>query len=177
MYTIHARLHPELGHGVFTAIDTETSKLVVAGNDRSVDRAAVAAEALANLVTGGHQAIRPREAEIRLHVDEQALTDGPHDRTVCEYDDGTPIPLPSARRLLCNGYIVPIMIDTDGVTLNGGRTQRLTNRAQRRARRAMYRTCAFHGCDIDFNRCEIHHLHPFELGGLTNLDNQLTLIA
>ena len=177
MYTINARLHPELGHTIFNALDTETAKLITAGSDRTIDRAAVAAEALGNLVIGGHQAIRPTEAEIRLHIDEHTLTNGVHDHTICEYDDGTPIPLPSAQRLICNGHIVPIIIATDGTVLNVGRTQRIANRAQRRALRAMYTTCAFHGCDITFNRCEIHHLHYYEHGGTTDLDNLIPLCS
>jgi hypothetical protein len=175
MYTINARLHPELGTAVFNALDAETSKLVKAGGDRDVDRQHVAAEALGNLVTGGHQAIRPREAEIRLHIDAATVVDGPHCDGICEYDDGTPVPPPTARRLLCNGRILPIIIDTNGVVLNAGREIRLANRAQRRALRAMYRTCAFPGCDVDFNNCEIHHINPFELGGLTNIDELLPL--
>jgi hypothetical protein len=175
MYVVNARLHPELGHAVFNMIDAETAKLVKAGGDRSVDRAAVAAEALGNLVTGGHQAVRPHEAELRVHIDSTSLVDGPHADSVCEFDDGTPVPLPSVRRMVCNGTIVPIIIDTNGVVLNAGREQRLANRHQRRALRAMYPTCAFHGCDAAFNRCEIHHLHPWELGGLTDLIHLLPL--
>src|SRR5690606_1742135 len=128
MYVLNARLHPELGHAVFTALDLETAKLVTDGGDRTVDRAGVAAEALGNLVTSGHQAARPREAEIRLHVDETTLTTGGvHEATVCEYDDGTPIPVPSAQRLVCNGHIVPIITDPDGNVLNVARTQRIAN--------------------------------------------------
>ena len=41
----------------------------------------------------------------------------------------------------------------------------------------MYTTCAFHGCDITFNRCEIHHLHYYELGGTTDLDNLIPLCS
>ncbi|MDW3213241.1 MAG: DUF222 domain-containing protein [Ilumatobacteraceae bacterium] len=175
MYVLNARLHPELGHAVFNMLDAETAKLVKAGGDRSVDRAAIAAEALGNLVTGGHQAVRPHRSEVRVHVDATSLIDGPHADTVCEFDDGTPVPLPSVRRMLCNGVVVPIVIDTNGVVLDVGRDQRLANRDQRRALRAMYATCAFHGCDVAFNRCEIHHLHPWELGGSTDLDQLLPL--
>lgn len=175
MYVINARLHPELGTAVFNALDAETAKLVKAGGDRNVDRQHHAADALGNLVTGGHQAIRPNEAEVRLHVDVTRFVDGPHEHGVCEYDDGTPVPAPTARRLICNGRIIPIIIDTNGVALNAGREIRLANRQQRRALRAMYRTCAFPGCDVDFNGCEIHHLLPFEFGGLTDLINLLPL--
>lgn len=177
MYVVNARLHPELGHAVFNMLDAETTKLVKAGGDRSVDRAAVAAEALGNLVTGGHQAVRPHEAEIRIHIDSTTLVDGPHTDSVCEFDDGSPVPPPSVRRMVCNGTIVPIVIDTNGVVLDAGRDKRLANRHQRRALRAMYAACAFHGCDVPFNRCEIHHLDPWELGGSTDLDRLLPLCS
>lgn len=177
MYILNARMHPELGHAVFNAIDAETAKLVKAGGDRTVDRAALAADALGNLVTGGHQAIRPTEAEIRIHIDAATLLDTPHPDSVCEYDDGTPLPPPTVRRLVCNGRVVPIIVDTNGVVLNAGREQRLANRHQRRALRAMYPSCAFHGCDVAFNRCEIHHLHPFELGGATDLADLIPLCS
>jgi len=178
MYVLNARLHPELGNAVFNAIDAETASLVTTGGDRSVDRSHLAAEALGNLVTGGHQASRPVEAEIRIHVDADTASTGElHDHSICEYDDGTPIPPAALLRLMCSGIIVPIIIGTDGVALDVGRQQRVANRKQRRALRAMYRTCAFHGCDVPFNRCEIHHIHPWELGGLTDLDNLLPVCS
>ncbi len=73
--------------------------------------------------------------------------------------------------------IRPIIIGSDGVALNVGRDQRVANRAQRRALRAMYRTCVFHGCDVVFGRCEIHHIQPWELGGSTDLANLLPLCS
>ena len=177
MYSIHGRFHPELGHTIFRALDAETAKLVKAGGDRSVDRQQVAADALGNLVTGGHHANRPREADVAVIIDAQTLTSGPHPESVCEYDDGTPIPLPHARRFVCNGRLHPIVVDTNGVVLDAGREQRLANRAQRRALRAMYPTCAFPGCDTTFNMCEIHHIVPFEQGGGTDLHNLLPLCS
>ncbi len=178
MYVLNARLHPELGHAVFNAIDAETAALVKAGGDRSVDRSQVSAEALGNLVTGGHQAQRPAEAEIRLHVDERTGSTGElHEHSVCEFDDGSPIPPASVVRLMCNGTIVPIILGADGVAVDVGQSQRIANRAQRRALRAMYRSCAFAGCDVAFNRCEIHHIHEWEHGGATDLANLLPLCS
>ena len=178
MYVINARLHPDLGTAMFNALDAETSSLVKAGGDRTVDRSQIAAEALGNLITGGHQASRPTEAEIRVHIDEQTASTGElHDHTVCEFDDGTQTPPASVVRLICNGTIVPIITNSDGVAINVGRKHRIANRDQRRALRAMYRTCAFHGCDVQFNRCEIHHIHEWDLGGGTDLDNLLPLCS
>lgn len=178
MYLLNARLHPELGNAVFNALDAETAALVTAGGDRSADRSQFAAEALGNLITGGHRNQRPTEAEIRVHIDDQTASTGElHQDSVCEYDDGTPIPPASVLRLMCTGVIVPIITAADGNVLNVGRQQRIANRSQRRALRAMYRTCAFHGCDVAFNRCEIHHIEEWELNGPTDLDNLLPLCS
>jgi predicted restriction endonuclease len=58
-----------------------------------------------------------------------------------------------------------------------GRTIRHANRRQRRALRAIYRCCAFAGCDVVFERCEIHHILPWELGGPTDLINMVPLCS
>ncbi len=144
---------------------------MIAGNTelREIDRNHLAAHALSNLVSGGHQAVRPAVVEMTIIVDLDTLVDGLHDDSVCEFGDGTPIPVGIARRLACNASILPVVLNGDGIPLDIGRTQRLANRAQRRALRTMYRTCAFHGCDISFNRCEIHHLHEWANGGPTDL--------
>jgi hypothetical protein len=35
----------------------------------------------------------------------------------------------------------------------------------------MHRTCLIPGCDVVFDRCEVHHLIEWERGGRTDLDN------
>ena len=64
----------------------------------------------------------------------------------------------TVRRLACEAAIVPIVLNAAGEVLNCGREQRVANRAQRRALRAMYRTCGYPGCDVTFDRCDIHHV-------------------
>ncbi len=58
-----------------------------------------------------------------------------------------------------------------------GANKRVANRAQRRALRAMYRTCAHPHCDIAFDHCQIHHVIPWERFGLTDLENLLPLCS
>jgi hypothetical protein len=60
-------------------------------------------------------------------------------------------------------------------TLNLGRSTRVANRAQRRALRGLYRTCAIPGCAVHYDRCKLHHLIWWENGGLTDLDNLFPL--
>jgi hypothetical protein len=57
--------------------------------------------------------------------------------------------------------------------LNLGRTTRLANRAQRRALRALYSTCAIPGCRVRYDRCKLHHIIWWRNGGRTDLDNLL----
>jgi predicted HNH restriction endonuclease len=78
---------------------------------------------------------------------------------------------------MCQGRITPIIVDSEGKSLDAGRTIRHANRRQRRALRAMYSCCAFGDCDIAFDRCEIHHVLPWELGGLTDLANLIPICS
>jgi hypothetical protein len=177
MHHVTAVYHPELGTAIFTAIDHELEALVAVGGDRAVDRQQLAAQALANLTLGGHQQVRPAEAEILVIVDHDTLVHDLHHDSVCEYRNGVQLPPETVRRMCCQGRIVPIFVGADRVPLNLGREQRLANRAQRRALRAIYRTCAFAGCDVAFDRCEIHHIVAWELGGVTGLDNLLPICS
>ena len=172
--------HPELANQIFGAVDKEVDAMVAAGErrgdhefvNRTYDRRRLAAEALGTLIAGGHQHKRPLEADISMICDHHtALTGLLHDRSICETIDGIPVPPATIRRLICNGSVTPIIVDANGVPLDMGREIRTANRAQRRALRAMYSHCAFPGCDIEFDRCEIHHILPWELGGPTNLQN------
>ncbi len=61
--------------------------------------------------------------------------------------------------------------------LDLGRTTRLANRAQRRALRALYPTCAIPGCDVRYSRCKLHHVRWWRHGGRTDLANLLPLCA
>ncbi len=71
-----------------------------------------------------------------------------------------------------NGVVV-----TAPGSLDLGRTSRLANRAQRRALRALHRTCAIPGCDVRFDHCTIHHIHWWRHGGRTDLANLLPICS
>ena len=168
---------PELADQVFGAVDQEVAAMVAEGEragdpecvNRTPDRSRLAAEALGRLVAGGHQQVRPLVADITYIVDERTAATGElHDHTVCETGSGLPVPPSSVRRAMCEGSITPIIVDAEGNALDAGRTIRHANRKQRRALRAMYRCCSIGECDVPFDRCEIHHILPWELGGPTD---------
>ena len=91
--------------------------------------------------------------------------------TVAETADGEALPVEVIRRLCCDGTIVPIWLGTDLEVLAVGRQCRLATRAQRRALRAIYRSCAFPDCTVGFEHCRIHHVTFWEHLGPTDLDN------
>ena len=76
-------------------------------------------------------------------------------------------------RAACCAQITPILVVDGGQRIVLGRTYRTANRAQRRALRVLYRTCAF--CETAFDHCQIHHVHWWEHGGSTDIDNLLPL--
>lgn len=178
--------HPELANQVFGAIDKEVAAMIKQGAqagdldcvDRTVDRNRLAAHAFGRLIASGHDRVRPLEADITVLVDADTLASAElHDASICETAEGAALPPASIRRLMCEGRVTPIIVGADGVALDAGRTIRHANRAQRRALRSMYRCCAFGECDTVFDRCEIHHILPWELGGSTDLINLVPLCS
>lgn len=61
--------------------------------------------------------------------------------------------------------------------LDLGRAARHANRAQRRALRGLYRTCAVPGCRVHFERCKLHHITWWSHGGATDLHNLLPVCS
>lgn len=61
--------------------------------------------------------------------------------------------------------------------LNLGRSARLANRAQRRALRALYATCAIPGCEVHARFTKAHHVVWWEHGGRTDLANLLPVCS
>jgi HNH endonuclease len=99
-----------------------------------------------------------------------------------QIDWGSPIDLPfkCVEELAKTAAIFKVVVrngnfvDPEG-ELNLGRTTRLANRAQRRALRAMYRTCAVPGCNVPFAFTEPHHVKYWRDGGPTDLANLVPL--
>ena len=97
-------------------------------------------------------------------------------------DWGLPVEVPWSvlMELFGSADVHPVIV-RNGVVLyapgelNLGRTTRLANRAQRRALRSLYATCAIPGCATRFERCKMHHLHWWRHGGHTDLHNLLPL--
>ena len=82
----------------------------------------------------------------------------------------TMLPVETIRRHACLNGIIPIVLNTDGVAVDMGRTARLATPEQRIMLRAMFSTCFVNDCTVPFERCEIHHIDPWGNNGPTDLD-------
>jgi hypothetical protein len=106
----------------------------------------------------------------------------PHPDGTPTIDWGLPVELPAEvlQRLFDTAEVHPIVV-RGGVVLHApgrldlGRSTRLANRAQRRALRALYATCAIPGCETRYDLCKLHHITSWEHGGATDLHNLLPL--
>ncbi|MDQ3739181.1 MAG: HNH endonuclease [Actinomycetota bacterium] len=186
MYHLHAELDPESGAKMFGALDAHIATLrrngqngengsIGANGTEPMPLERVEAQALVELVTGARSVDR-RVPEVSVLIDYLTLIGGLHDHSICELSDGTPLPPDTVRRLACEAAIIPICLGGDPERVDVGREQRLANRAQRRALRAMYRSCGHPGCDVPFDRCDIHHALAWErFFGRTDLGNLIPL--
>jgi hypothetical protein len=100
----------------------------------------------------------PRGPDLHVLLDYDTYLHGAHERSICETDDGTPLPVSTLRRLACEANIIPIVLGSTGEVLDAGRSARTVTRGQRRALRAMHRTCVGRDCQVPFSDCAIHHV-------------------
>ena len=68
-----------------------------------------------------------------------------------------------------------VIIDAPG-QLDLGRETRLANRAQRRAFKGLYTTCAVPGCCVRYSRTKLHHIIWWRHGGRTDLDESDSVV-
>ena len=107
-----------------------------------------------------------------VHVAEDRLRAGTGAATL---SSGGEISIEEARRLACQGGILPMVLSGASVPLDLGTTSRLFTKAQSVALSASHTSCAAAGCDRPFAWCELHHKVPWEEGGPTDLSNAVPL--
>jgi hypothetical protein len=169
-------LDPLADAKVWTAINAATATARAADqsdDDRMWDQ--LQADVVVDLLTGVRAEGERAVPEVCVLVDYDTLRDGLHVASTCEASDGESLPVDTLRRLSCDANLVPIVMSGEGEALAVGRQCRTATRAQRRALRAMYRTCAHPQCRMEFDACRIHHVVFWFHGGVTDLDNLLPL--
>lgn len=89
----------------------------------------------------------------------------------CELDHTGAISPETARRLLCDAELSWLIVDSDSVPLNMGRSVRTATPAQIRALAVRDSGCTWKGCDRPPAWCDAHHILPWAEGGPTDLGN------
>ncbi|WP_206446667.1 DUF222 domain-containing protein [Agrococcus sp. KRD186] len=92
------------------------------------------------------------------------------DRTLTIEHTGDLVPIETVARLACDSTIHHAVVNGVGQVLDLGRTERLFNRAQRRALAARDKGCRVPGCGMPASWCEAHHITPWDDGGPTDID-------
>jgi len=183
------RLDPATGMGrIWGELDPDLYERFTAILERSVrgrtDAGApsldwIRAHALVDLMTAGAAAGSGgvQVPAVSVLIDHDTLVSGLHEAGICEYADGTALDVATARQLACEANILPIVLGGGRRPLDVGQARRLATVAQRHALAAVHATCAIEGCTVPFDRCEIHHVDPWENGGATDLANLIPLCS
>jgi hypothetical protein len=186
MWCVSGRFDPVTGVKLSAAIDAATNALFAEQTpstcpadpiDKQRHLNALAVAELIGGNGGGGKAGRP-EYVVVIDSSRGDGAGGP------QVDWGIPVEVPHRvlAELMDDGRVETVIV-RNGVVLHApgrldlGRTTRLANRAQRRALRALYSTCAIPGCSVRYDRCKLHHIIWWRHGGRTDLDNLLPVCA
>ncbi|RAW17836.1 HNH endonuclease [Phytoactinopolyspora halophila] len=88
---------------------------------------------------------------------------------------GGPISTEALRRISCDADVTHVLVDSHGVPLRVGRTERTVTPGIWTALIARDRGCAFPGCTRPPAWCHAHHIHHWADGGATDLENLVLL--
>ncbi|YAL83720.1 DUF222 domain-containing protein [Dermacoccaceae bacterium W4C1] len=92
-------------------------------------------------------------------------------------DLGVSLAPSTIRRLACDAEIIPMVLGSPSAPLDVGRSRRLVTGELRRAVIQRDRHCTFPGCDRPPPWCHVHHLIPWQHGGVTSLRNSALLCS
>jgi len=198
MWNLRGRFDPVTGVRVASRLDIAIETLFAeqtpdtCPTDPIAKQAHLRALTLARLIEGSGATTKPGRAEFVVVIDtshDVCNHAAPRDHGQAHGWDVTwPIPVEIPAMVLLEMMDAPSatthpVIVHNGVVLhapgelNLGRSTRLANRAQRRALRGIYRTCAIPGCTVSYDRCKLHHVTWWRHGGRTDLDNLLPVCS
>ncbi|MEZ5239704.1 MAG: DUF222 domain-containing protein [Microthrixaceae bacterium] len=95
--------------------------------------------------------------------------------TAHSIDTDGPLDATTAATLLCDATLQPLAVNPAGDPLNLGRRQRFFTPQQHQALTMRDGGCVFPGCDQPPARCDAHHLHHWQSGGRTDINNAALL--
>jgi Domain of unknown function (DUF222) len=172
MYHFHGEYDPENGVGINAKLQRMVATLFADAvpegcpTDPEGKQDWLRAQAFLALINGETVASGAPETVVVVDTRDGTIT----------WDLDVDLPAGAVQRFVdrSNVYFVDVhgkVINFAEGRLNLGRTARLANKAQRRAKRALHATCTVHGCNVKYENTRLHHLVWWEHGGMTDLDN------
>lgn len=176
MLWLRGVLDPEGGAVLRTALEP-LARRKGKGDDRRRDRRL--ADALVEL--GNHSLDSgqvPQGASRRTHLQVTTTLETLLQRTGCPAADlefSLPISAKAVERLACDCNVTRILLGSDSVVIDVGRSKRVVSPSQRRALNVRDKGCRFPGCDRPATWTSGHHLVHWIKGGGTDLPNLVLL--
>ena len=174
MGVLLAELDPVSYQQVRKAINVEYDRLWRddGGRDGTPDDVRTPAQRLADafvaLITDpGRRGPGSARAQLIAIADIERLR-GDNPTGVAEIIGGEALPQSVLERLICTATVTGVIFDGKGQPIWVGRDHRHATEAQVKAIIARDRHCR--GCAASPERCEIHHIVPWEQGGRTDID-------
>jgi hypothetical protein len=169
-------LDPERHAALMATLDAHLASVKQRDGSANVPFEQLRVDSFIELISTGGDLAKKRVPEVVVMVDWDTLyRDVLRPDSVSETLSGEPVSLETIRRLCCEAEIRLVTLAGETDHINVYHKERVATRAQRRALAALHRTCAHPECDVIFEHCQIHHVTPWEHGGLTNLNNLIPL--
>ena len=177
MGKFRGQLDPERYEMLHTAVDREVSALAANAEGPTKQDEHLAAAALVGLVTSSGQSGHSGVPTITIVVDEQTARHGAHEGSIRQTVNGHSVPPETIQRIACDATLRRVVLDERGVPIDVGRRYRTATEAQWTAIKAIHATCGWDGCDRPITWCQLHHIHEWEHGGSTDLNNLVPLCS
>ena len=127
------------------------------------------------LAAGSLPVLRGHKPQVIVKIGAEDLTDPATGPGAGAMGFGAPISAARTHWLACDGQVTRIVMGSDGMPLDHGRSVRLVPPHVRRAAEVRDGGCVFAGCGAPTFWCDVHHLLEWINGGETNLENSALL--
>jgi hypothetical protein len=138
-----------------------------AHDDRDLERRQ--GDALVELASGGGS-----QAQIQVTSSIETLL-GLAGASAAEMEFSLPVSSTTVERLACDSSIARVLLDSESVVIDVGRSKRVVSEPARRALTARDGNCRWPGCDRPASWSAAHHVVHWIHGGTTDLDNLILL--
>ena len=158
---------PAGGGAILTKLERMARK---SGADDNRTREKRFGDAMVELASGGGS-----QAQIQVTSSIETLL-GLAGAPAADMEFSLPISSTTVERLACDSSIARILLDSESLVIDVGRSKRVVTEPSRRALTARDGHCLWpRGCDRPASRCSAHHLVHWIRGGSTDLDNMILL--